>query len=955
MRRVFCALLAMVPLSVASAQGADPGDSARADEAPSLDQVVVTGSRIIQNGDDFPTPVTVVSTDQLTLAAPSNIPDGLNKLPIFSGVNGQRLSFGNASGNISGNYLNLREFGAVRTLILLNGKRVPPTTADGLVDSDLLPQMLVQRVDVVTGGASAVYGSDAITGVVNYVLDNKFEGFKTVASKGISQKGDFEQLRLGGAFGASLFGGRGHVIGSVEYFDNPGLLTTDARENTRRVYMTTGSGTAANPFVISPDVRWAGFVSPHGKIFGVLGPDPAGLSGEVFVPGGEVRPFVNGAPTNSPGYESGGDGFYFQATSVAASLTTKQAFSRFNFDLTDDLRLYAQGSWSEAQNLFTFAPFSYFPAFIAADNAFLGANVRAALAGSGAAGLIFGKVATNHPGDQVDTRAKNYYVSAGATGKVTDQLQFDLSYGRAETRQRVTNVNNPSTQRLAAALDAVNSGGQVVCRVTLTNPQLYPGCVPINPFGDGSESGAAFDYVTDNTNFLLTNTLDDISGSLTGPLFENWAGPVNFAISGEWRRATLKNVSSAQPSTPPDCTGLSPINCGSPPFYTQTYIFNIVSDIPQVSQSVTEGAIELDFPLLNDARFAEALSLNGAWRYADYSSVGGASTWKLGLMWQLTDDFTIRTTRSRDFRAPTLVNLYAPGSTGISGFNDLHTGTTGPPVLATTGPNPNLEAEISNALTAGFVYKPSFIRNLSLAVDFYSFRISNAIGAVTPVDPVVQQQCEASNGTSELCALMTRPGPFSDRSPANRLTAYFSRPLNAARLETRGVDLEVNYATEVGGGSLSLRTLGSYQPRYISQPFPGGRTFDASGAILGLYGGAVQMPEYRFTGFFNYTRGAFSVDIVERWRSSLKRSADPTLVFTEGDIPSIAYTDLTLTARPGFFQKSEIFLSVQNLFDKQAPLYSPPNSTLPGWGGAPILFRDDLIGRYFTLGVRMQF
>ncbi|MCJ2185845.1 TonB-dependent receptor plug domain-containing protein [Novosphingobium beihaiensis] len=946
-RYLLVLLASTAPVVPACAQTApQAGDTAT--ETASAEDIIVTGSRVVKNGDDSPTPVTVISTEQLVTASPANIPEALNKLPIFSGVNGQSLAFGPANGNISGNYLNLREFGAVRTLVLLNGKRVPPTTSDGLADTNLLPQMLVKRVDVVTGGASAVYGSDAITGVVNFVLDNTFEGVKVQASNGISQRGDFRQTRLGAAFGTSLFSDRAHLIGSFEYFDNPGLLDTDARKNTRDVYFSTGTGTADNPYVISKNVRWAGFTSPNGNILGVAGPDPAGLTGQVFQPGGSVRPFNHGTPTGTPGYESGGDGFYFRKSSVVASLRTKQGFLKFDYDVTPGIQFYAQGTYSEARNLGTSFPFTMFPTFIAADNAFLAPEVSGTLQNSGAAGLIFAKSSEDFTGTQTLTKARNYSAMAGLKGDLGTRFQFDISYTHANSRQDVTNVNNISTTKLAAALDAVSSNGQIVCRVTVTNPGLYPGCVPLDPFGRGSESAAAHDYVTEDTAFRLTNTLDDITGAITGSPFDTWAGPVNVAISGEYRRATLKNVSTNQPSSAPDCTGLNPIACGAAPFFVQNYIFSTVSDVPKVSQTVTEGAIEVDIPLLSDTVLAKSLNFNGAYRFAHYDTVGNARTWKLGFTWQPVNDLTIRATRSRDFRAPTLIDLFSPSNTSISGFADLLTNTN-PTIPATTTSNPDLKPEVSNALTIGAVYKPSFIPGFSLAIDYYSFKLKNVITSVTPVDATVQRECIASGGSSPLCDLIVRPGPITDTSAANTPTAYFVRPMNRGTRETEGVDFEANYRTQLGAGSLSLRGLLSYQPKFKNNGV------EVAGAIDGLFQGAIQLPKYRFTGFINYTIDDFSIDIVQRWRSSVRRSADRSLVYADGKVASVAYTDLTLTFRPEFARKSELFLSVQNLFDKQAPLYRPDNQSLPGWGGAPILYRDDEIGRYFTFGVRTQF
>lgn len=927
-------LASAAPIAPICAQPAPPAGESATNTAAAESEIVVTGSRVIRNGDDSPTPLTVVSTEQLATASPANIPEALNKLPTFSGVNGQRLSFAPASANLAGNYLNLRNFGASRTLILLDSKRVPPTSADGLTDVNLLPQMLVNRVDVVTGGASSVYGSDGITGVVNFVLDNKFEGVKVQASNGISNYGDYRQTRLGAAFGTKLLGDRGHLIGSFEYFDNPGLLNTDARDQTRNAYFTTGRGIPADPYVISKNVRWV-IGSPDGLVAAVLGPDPAGYAGQVFTTGGNLRPFVHGAPTSSPGYESGGDGFYFRKSSVAASLNTKQGFLKFSYDVTPDIEFYTQGTYSESRNIGTAFPFTYLGTFVPSSNAYLAPSVSATLQANGVPGIILVKSSQDFTGTQNLAKLRNWSAMAGFKGKLGDRFDFDISFNHADSLQNVVFVDNINVSKLGAALDSVVSGGQIVCRSSLSTPNAFPGCVPINPFGPASESAAAHDYVTDDTNFRLTNTLDDLAGSITGSPFDTWAGPVNVALSGEYRRATLETVGRSNPAD---------------------YVFNVITSVPKKSQTVYEVAVEALVPLLKDAPFAKSLDFNGAYRYAHYNTVGTANTWKLGLTWEPVDGLMLRATRSRDFRAPTLTDLFAPAQTFPSGFHDILTNTdANPSIPATTGSNPNLKPEISNALTIGAVFKPSFIPRFSLAIDFYQFKIDNAISAVTPTDPTVQHLCIDSGGTSPFCDLIVRPNPITDTSPANAPTAYFTRPLNAASLETRGVDFELNYGTDVGKGDLSMRGLFSYQPVYRTQSLPGTQPLEVSGAVNGFAQGAVILPRYRFTGFVNYTIGRFSVDLVERWRSSIRRSANPADVFADGKVPSVAYTDVTLTFRPEFAKKSELFINVQNVFNKSAPRYTFPNQSLPGWGGFPSLYIDDAIGRYFTVGIRAQF
>jgi iron complex outermembrane receptor protein len=215
--------------------------------AAPVEQVTVTGSRVVTDALQAPTPLTIVTADQLSATTPTNIPDGLNKLPVFQGSQtiGQP---GGAGNNAASNVLALRSFGANRTLVMMDGHRVTPSNSDGTVDIDSLPQLLVSRVDIVTGGASAVYGSDAVTGVVNFILDKKFDGFKIDTNAGISSRGDAATYKFEAAAGGELFGGRGHIEGSIE-FRNSDPLNVFARAYGPLTDLQSGSGTAANPFV----------------------------------------------------------------------------------------------------------------------------------------------------------------------------------------------------------------------------------------------------------------------------------------------------------------------------------------------------------------------------------------------------------------------------------------------------------------------------------------------------------------------------------------------------------------------------------------------------------------------------------------------------------------------------------------------------------------------------------
>ncbi|MBW8709415.1 MAG: TonB-dependent receptor plug domain-containing protein, partial [Alphaproteobacteria bacterium] len=301
-----------------------------------------------------PTPLTVVTADQLQATTPTNIPDGLIKLPDFIGGSTPR-SQGNGATNNGGNTLNLRNLGASRTLVLLDGQRVAPSNQNGTVDTDALPQMLISRVDVVTGGASAVYGSDAVAGVVNFILDKKFDGFKYDFNAGISKYGDAAEEKIGIAWGTDLFGGRGHYEMSMRAFQQD-MVPIAARPYgyQNNSWVETGTGSAAAPFT---DV-------PFGRLFNqsLTGTINCGancsLTNYTFSSSGNIIPMTHGIPTGTAGVESGGDGGYASPVDTTFQSRQRQAefFNRFSYDITPDMNAYVQASWSEAADYSTWTP-----------------------------------------------------------------------------------------------------------------------------------------------------------------------------------------------------------------------------------------------------------------------------------------------------------------------------------------------------------------------------------------------------------------------------------------------------------------------------------------------------------------------------------------------------------------------------------------------------------------------
>lgn len=911
--------------------------------------IIVTGSRVVTNGDAAPTPLTIVTADELVLQSPSNLPDALNKLPQFADLGQGQSAATSPLTNGAANTLNLRSFGAQRNLVLFNGIRVPPTSTDGSVDINVLPQILIQKVDVVTGGASAVYGSDAITGVVNFVVDDTFTGVKTSAQVGTSSREDNDSWKVGVAAGFNMFADeRGHFEVAYEHYHSDGLPITESRSAGAAYWVAEGSGTQSNPYNLIRGARIA-----YGSAGGLIIAGPSSIIGKNFTFDGTLLPFVHGAPTASPPTEIGGDGVLYNMRPILTSLTTDQAYARFDYDF-DNVSAYVDFAFSRAKTFNHFVPFWTlgFRGEILSGNPFIPDDVQAELDASQAAGgpssfriSRIGDRDTGGPLQSTATKTDNYLASLGLEGEVVDGISWMAGLRHGRTEQMVVNTNNINTARFAASTDAVidPGTGNVVCQVLLTEyADRYSGCVPINLLGPTAPSQGALNYIVEDTSYNLISEQTVVAASISGEPFSTWAGPVRMALSGEYRDQTSTIVSD-ETTTRADCTGLR-ANCV---VGTQKWLGYAVGPY-KAKQNVKEAALEVLVPLLADSPLAQSLELNGAFRFTDYSSSGQVETWKVGLSWQVNDDLRLRATRSRDIRAPSLDDLFNPGSSNLRPLDDIHTNTTGVVELSQTG-NPDLKPEIGDTLTIGAVYTPGWLPGFSASVDYYDIKLKDAIQVVSGTSPLVMQQCEDSGGNSQLCELYIRPLPFSDRSPANFPTLVLGQPLNVAEASTRGADFELRYAFGGEGissslpGVFSFRLLGSYQPKLD--------TFDANGP---LYAGVRGVSKWRLNFLAKYTAETWSVTVTERWKSGQKVYPDG-IYYTIPDIPAFGYTDATVEYKPAFLRSAgaSVFFNVQNLFDKDPPIIGGRAST-PGFD-YPTPNGYDRVGRYYTAGFRAKF
>jgi iron complex outermembrane receptor protein len=368
---------------------------------------------------------------------------------------------------------------------------------------------------------------------------------------------------------------------------------------------------------------------------------------------------------------------------------------------------------------------------------------------------------------------------------------------------------------------------------------------------------------------------------------------------------------------------------------------------------VWEVAGEFDLPLLKDVPFFKSLNINGAARYTRYNVSGDYVTWKIGADWHLNDWMSLRATRSRDIRAPTLFDLYAPLSIVQVRALDLYTNTT-PTVPNPNYSNPNLTAEIGNTLTGGVVLKP--FRGFSLAVDGYKIKITDAITQINGQTAEIQLACYASGGTSPYCALQSRPqGLNGNTTAANQATSWSARYLNISNVETWGIDVEANYAGTLFDRPMSIRLLAAYQPELVFRQ-PGLADIDQAGVAFGALGFSAT-PTVRLTGYVHVEPvEGISMDVMERWRNAMKIGADGTGVIKDNHIAPFATTSLNLAFNvPGSKGRYQFYANVQNLFNATPPIAAyVGNGSRAGLRDGFVL-GDDPRGRYYTAGVRLKF
>ena len=964
--------------------------------ATEASDIVVTGSRL-PTGFSMPTPVAVVSQDLIEKTSPNNVAESLRQIPSLS-TSVLSTNSGTASGSSQTNgqsLLNLRGLGPNRTLVLLDGARLGVTNVLNSVDINIIPQQLLKRVEVVTGGASASYGSDAVAGVVNFILDTKFEGLRLDASAGATTRGDAGNWHISGAYGRRL-GENARIIASADIFRLKGI----GYGYTGRDWMDNPVGQYPNPVagaqptsLTLPGTRSS--VASYGGVITAVSGCPTGapgnacraLAGQQFLEGGALSTFNPGQFAGSQ-YSVGGDGALV-TNGLAPDIKRETFFAHGEYDLSPGVTIWVEGlhsrNWTRnagqtpVQNLQT--AFRIFEG-----NPYLPAPIASAFAATpGTQSFTLSRYDLDMDRVTVLGVSKVTRAAGGLKGNLGANWSFDSTVAYQHTRQDL-NIYNTVQRNLYAASDAVVNPqtNQIVCRSQFYTPAgvFVPGgtgqdagCVPLNLFGTNAVTKAMSDYVMDWNTAAITLNQTTADLNLRGKLGERFslgAGQISVAVGGSYRKLTADRKVDPLSAINIDFTGLRVCNATSTPACTTTATsypttlqgryggYQFYNPSPLSGQiTVAEFYGELGVPLVSDKPFFKSLAATLAGRYTHYSQSGWEPTWKLGLNWAFNSDLRFRGTYSQDSRAPSVLELFNTAS-ALQGRNRLPCTTCAGGIVGAgqniSLGNPNLSPERARTLTAGLVFTPTALPRLQMSVDYYKIALKDSIVALGPQNIV--DGCYA--GDQALCSQITVNGlPVTTTTgiTANDFMVVLDRLVNFASEDTSGIDLDAAYSLAVGGdGKLSFNLGGNYLLHaHLRSGCSTVTGTDLAGMIASCGATFGSFPRLKARFATNLDVGNFGLFVQERFISGGKK--DPTLVegvdISENDVPRTWYTDVNFSVRPdGVPAGTEFYIQVTNLFDQdpRPTLVRSRSSIEPS-----DLNLYDALGRRFVVGARMRF
>lgn len=878
------------------AQGATaPANAATASPAERQpDEIVVTGSRIARPEFAAPNPIVSFNSAAIQQSGNTNVTNFLQRVPALTGSldSTQTAGFDSTArtpfGGAGLNELNLRNLGTNRTLVLVNGRRhVAGEVNTAAVDINSIPTDLIERVDVLTGGASAVYGADGVSGVVNFITKRDFAGLSARGQMGVSQYGDAPNRFASILAGRNFADGRGNLTLGYEYNADDALAQDDRkflRQDRRRYIVTNVLDPNDDPRlpdnVLVGDLRYGGQ-----SFFGAVDVNGDGIADFT----GDGRRYNAGTPVGY--YVTGGD-----STPVAGFVgdllprTRRHAANLLgHYDFGDAFKLSVEAKFVQTRATTSDLYTVEYPATLAIDNPFIPANIRAAATG-GTINIIRDNLDFGRHGE--DDRRRTYRGVIDVSGRISDHATYDV-YGRTDTR--IVKLNDRLSDRFLAAIDAVTDPltGRATCRSNLIpaaaagaatfTPGRASGCVPINLFGSNTADPASLAFFQYNPVSQATITQQVVDGSISGDFgafFKLPGGPVQFSVGAEYRRET----SDFRPD----------------PYLRQAlfYQFDEPALVPASRGrfDVKEVFGELNAPILENMPFAQTLSVGAAGRYSDYSTIGSTSTWQFNGVYAPVRDISFRGSYGKAVRAPNIGELFAPlaGSQyffsdpcdpttrnngtqyraancatlltalGINPatFSPLTSAAAASTVLGSQSGNANLRAETARTWTAGVVLRPRFLRGLTVSVDWFDIRLKGAI-SIPGAQSIAELCVDQPTVTNVYCAAISR----------SRTTGFINgftvQPQNVSAFRTAGADLNLDYLLRTASyGTFDFRFVGGYLNRLDLVATPG--------AVVEDDVDQAGRPKFNFNFSPSWTLGGLTLTYNLRWFDRTRRFAKLT-------------------------------------------------------------------------------
>lgn len=948
-----------------------------------MEQIVVTGSRIAMPNMEAISPVTAISAEEIKATGQTRVEDILNNLPQVFAAQGSNISNG-SDGTAT---VNLRGLGSNRTLVLVNGRRLSPGNPDGGSAADLnqIPGALVERVDILTGGASSVYGADAVAGVVNFIMKKDFEGVElnvnastnwhnndnSEAQSIVSQRGfpmapgevtEGDTIDLSVILGGNFGDGKGNATAYLGYRSVDAVLQSaydysscsfNSKNKTGGVY--TGNGER---------FTCGGSGTSYPGYFELVGDPNVYTIGEANG-GNSLRPFdftndiFNFGPTN-----------YYQRPDERY---TAGVFAHYEF--SDKADVYTEFQYMKDRSVAQIAPSGIFfdPTMaIRCNNPMLSADMVATwctpqgLAGDDEFQLYIGRRNVEGGGRQNDLTHLSYRAVLGVKGDINTAWSYDAYAMQAETELSGVYRNDFYKDRVQQALDVVrDDDGNVVCR------DASNGCVPWNIFTLGAVTGESTAFLQVPALESGTATTRVASANFTGDLGEygltlpTAKDGIAVNVGAEWRDETTRY----EPDYIYQTGALTGQGATTPPVYG--------------SLTVKELFAEARIPLIQDMTFAQSLSLEGGYRYSDYDLGFSTDSWKVGLEWAPIDDIRFRGGFNRAVRAPNVGELYGPQQVALDGSADPCAGATpaataaqclltGVPLSAygsvaannasqyngLLGGNPDLVPESADTTTFGVVLQPRFAPGLQIAIDYFDIEIEDVIAGIGA--DLIINTCVAT-ADPFFCNLINRsPGNYSLwRSNEGYIIDTLQ---NLGSLQTSGIDFDVRYMFETDSwGTFTTSLIGTQLDELVTQPLPGGSKYDCAG----LYGTVcgTPNPEWRHTVSEQWKTPWDGVSLGIAWRYIDKVDLDATVsdpafdgaIQRDSDLELEEKNYIDINGSWNFAEKYTVRFGINNVMDEDPPLAGNracPSGICNGNTYAQVY---DVLGRYVFMGLTVDF